>query len=121
MQLAQTLDIAFIGMPGLFIGIVIGYIVGGRSSFRLIDRVGLGIMISGIGGLILSLLLSAYFTINSTETIFIIIAFMGGYILGLLLNWTPPKTTKRKNHIIYEPDDDDAFDREIRQALGDED
>ena len=118
MQAASTLDIVFIGIPSLLIGLIIGYIVGGRSSFRLIDRVGLGIMISGIGGLIFSLLISTYIPIGSIETIFVILAFAGGYSLGLILNWTPPKKTKRTNHIIYEPDDDDAFDREIEEALG---
>ena len=118
MQVTHSLDIALIGIPGLLIGLVIGYIIGGMSSFRLIDRIGLGTIISGIGGLILSLLLSLYFPINSPEILFIILAFAGGYGLGLFLNWTPPKTSKPKNHIIYEPEDDDDFDREIEEALG---
>jgi len=50
--------------------------------------------------------------------VFIILAFAGGYGLGMFLNWAPPINTKPKNHIIYEPDDDDDFDREIEEALG---
>lgn len=118
MQTTPTLDIALIGIPGLLIGLVIGYVIGGMSSFRLIDRIGLGIIISGIGGLILSLLISFFVSIASLEMMFIILAFVGGYGLGLFLNWTPQVDSGPKSHIIYEPDDDDAFDREIEEALG---
>ncbi|MGY5871443.1 MAG: hypothetical protein RTV72_04280 [Candidatus Thorarchaeota archaeon] len=118
MQVSPTLDIALIGLPGLLIGLLIGYIVGGMSSLRLIDRVGLGIMISGIGGLILSLVINFFIPIGSLEMIFIVLAFIGGYFLGLFFNWAPPADSGPKQHIIYEPDDDDAFDREIEEALG---
>ena len=50
--------------------------------------------------------------------IFIVLAFIGGYFLGLFFNWAPPADSGPKQHIIYEPDDDDAFDREIEEALG---
>lgn len=117
MQIAP-LDIALIGLPALLLGLVIGYVIGGMPNLRLIDRIGLGIIISGIGGLIFSLLVSFFFPITSLEMIFIILAFVGGYTLGLFLNWTPPIDLGPKSHIIYEPDDDDAFDREIDEALG---
>jgi hypothetical protein len=119
MQVAPTLDIALIGFPGLLIGLLIGYIIGGMSSLRLIDRVALGIMISGIGGLILSLLINFFVPITSLEMIFVVLAFFGGYFLGLFLNWTPPADPGPKHHIVYEPDDEDEFDREIEEALGD--
>jgi len=118
MQVSQTLDIAFLGIPGLLIGLVIGYVIGGQSRFRLFDRFSLGIIISGIGGLILSLSISTFIPIHSLEILFMVLAFAGGYFLGLFLNWVPPKNPKPKNHIIYEPDDDDAFDREIEEVLG---
>ena len=118
MQVAPTLDIALIGMPGLFLGLLIGYIVGGMPSFRLIDRIGLGIIISGAGGLILSFAINYFILISSLETIFIVLAFVGGYCLGLFLNWESPATSGPKHHIVYEPDDEDAFDREIEEALG---
>ena len=119
MQVTQTLDIALLGMPGLLLGLVIGYNVGSQSNYRAVDRFGLGVIISGIGGLILSLLISIFIPIHSLEIVFIVLSFAGGYYLGLFLNWTPPINPKSKNHIIYEPDDDDdAFDREIEEALG---
>jgi hypothetical protein len=49
---------------------------------------------------------------------FIILAYAGGYILGMALNWKSPPKSGPKSHIIYEPDDDDDFDREIEEALG---
>lgn len=118
MQISPTLDIVVIGMPGLFLGLIIGYIVGGMPSFRLVDRIGLGIIISGAGGLIFSLVFSSFILISSLEPIFIILAFAGGYCLGLSLNWESPAHSGSKKHIVYEPDDDDAFDREIEKALG---
>ena len=122
MQVTHTLDIALVGIPGLFIGLMIGYLVGGMSSLRVVDRIGLGIAISGIGGLILSLVISLFIPITTTiEMIFIILAFAGGYGLGLFLNWKPPIKSGPKSHIIYEPDDDDAFDKEIEEALGGKD
>ncbi len=120
MQVTQTLDIAFLGIPGLLIGLVIGYVIGGLSSFRMIDRLGFGLIISGIGGLILSLLINTFIPFYSFEAVFIVLAFAGGYYLGLFLNWTPLIIPKPKNHIIYEPDDDDAFDKEIEEVLGDQ-
>jgi hypothetical protein len=121
MQVTNTLDIALIGIPGLLIGLIIGYVIGGQSRFRLIDRFGLGLVICVWGGLILSVSISVFVSIQSLEIVFVVLAFAGGYCLGLLLNWVPPKTSKPKNHIIYEPDDDDTFDQEIEQALGGKD
>ena len=118
MQATPTLDIALLGLPGLFLGLVIGYSVGGMISLRLIDRIGLGIVISGVGGLILSLLISFFIPITSLVMMFVVLAFVAGYGLGLFFNWTPPVETGPKSHIIYEPDDDEAFDREIEEALG---
>ncbi len=118
MQVTPTLDIALLGFPGLILGLVIGYLVGGMTSFRLLDRIGLGIIISGVGGLILSLLISFFIQITSLVMMFVMLAFVGGYALGLFLNWTPPVNSGPKSHIVYEPDDDEAFDREIEEALG---
>ena len=118
MQITPTLDVALMGLPGFFLGLVIGYMIGGMTSLRLVDRIGLSVVISGVGGLILSLAINSFISITSLVTMFIILAFIGGNILGLALNWAPPVGSGPKSHIIYEPDDDDAFDREIEEALG---
>lgn len=113
------MDNALIGLPGILLGLLAGYIIGGIPSYRLIDRIGLGIVLSGAGGLVLSfIMMDFYAPIGSLEIMFSILAFAGGYILGLILNWKSPTKAKRKNHIIYEPEDDDAFDKEIEEALG---
>ena len=67
MQVTHTLDIALVGIPGLLIGLMIGYLVGGMSSLRVVDRIGLGIAISGIGGLILSLVISLFIPITNNR------------------------------------------------------
>ncbi|MGY5858845.1 MAG: hypothetical protein RTU63_05710 [Candidatus Thorarchaeota archaeon] len=118
MQVGPTLDIALIGIPGILLGLLFGYIIGGMPSLRVVDRIGLGIIISGAGGLVLSLAINFFYPIGPLEMMFVVLAFAGGYILGLFLNWKSPIRTKPKQHIIYEPDDDDAFDREIEEALG---
>jgi hypothetical protein len=80
----------------------------------------LGIVLSGAGGLVLSfVMMDLFIPVGPFEIMFSILTFAGGYILGLILNWKAPINAKRKNHIIYEPEDDDeAFDREIEEALG---
>jgi hypothetical protein len=118
MQVAPTLDIALVGLPGILLGVMAGYFIGGIPSLRLIDRIALGIIISGAGGLILSFAIGSFLLIGPLEIIFVVLSFAGGYILGLFLNWKSPVETKRKQHIIYESEDDDAFDREIEEALG---
>ena len=121
MQVTHSLDIALVGIPGLLIGVIIGYLVGGMSSLRVVDRIGLGVVISGISGFILSLVIGFFIPLTTIEIGFVIFAFGGGFVLGLILNWRPPIKSGPKNHIIYEPDDDDAFDKEIEEALGGKD
>ena len=119
MQVGPSVDIAVLGLPGIILGLIAGYVIGGMPNLRLLDRLFLGIVISGIGGLILSLGLNVFFPMDSLAMVFVVLSFLGGYFLGLVLNWEPPDTSKSKNHIIYEPeDDDDEFDKEIEDALG---
>ena len=119
LQVGPGLESALIGLPGIFLGLVAGYIIGGLPEYRLIDRIGLGLVLSGAGGLVLSFLMMDFFApVGPSEMMFSILAFAGGYILGLILNWKSPTKSDRKHHIIYEPDDDDEFDREIEDALG---
>ena len=43
--------------------------------------------------------------------------FAGGVILGMILNWKPYLYEYTKQHIVYEIDDDEEFDRKIEEAL----
>jgi hypothetical protein len=35
----------------------------------------------------------------------------------LVYNWTPPPEPARKSHIIYEPYDDEDFERELNESM----
>jgi hypothetical protein len=119
MQVGPSTDLVILGLPGIVLGLIAGYTIGGRRNLRLVDRLFLGIVISTIGGLILSLGINVFIPLDSMDMVFEVLSFLGGYILGLVLNWEPPDTSKSTHHIIYEPEDDDeAFDREIEEALG---
>lgn len=121
MQAAPTLDMAVLGVPGVLIGLALGYYFGGNESFKAIDRIGIGIVSSIFAGVITTVVLMMYFPLTTFEAIFIVLSFFGGYILGAASNWAPIPEKPPKRHIVYEPDDDDeAFDREIEEALSGE-
>ncbi len=114
-----TLDMALLGVPGILIGLLLGYTIGGSERFRTIDRIGIGIISSIFAGVITTVVLIIYFSLTAYEAIFIILSYFGGYFLGAASNWAPTPEKPPKRHIVYEPDDDDdeAFDREIEDAL----
>ncbi|MHA1769320.1 MAG: hypothetical protein ACTSV3_05650 [Candidatus Thorarchaeota archaeon] len=119
MQLAPTLDLALLGLPGILLGMLLGYVFGGVETLRARDRLSLGIISSFVGGMILSLIIVVYHEIQTMEMIFIILSFFGGYLLGVFSNWTPTYQPRAASHIIYDPEDEDAeFDRQIKEALG---
>ena len=121
MQVAPTLDTALLGVPGIFIGLILGYYLGGYEKFKAIDRIGLGIISSFFAGIITTVVLMMFVpTIATLEAIFIILSYFGGYALGAVSNWAPTPEKPAVRHIVYEPDeedDDDAFDREIEETL----
>ena len=108
---------ALYGIPSLFVGIGLGYIVGGIKSLKSSDRLLLGLTSSTIGGLALVLALTAFLPFSSSGVILSILAFGGGFIFGAGIHWDAPAKPKPKSHIIYEPEDDDAFDREIEKVF----
>ena len=125
MQVIPSLDVAILGVPGLLIGLLFGYILGGMTSLGFDYRVGLGIIISFFGGMITSLIMYSLYTmglllipITTFEVILIILSYFGGYVLGAVANWAPLPEKPPKRHIVFEPDDDDQFDREIEEAMG---
>ncbi len=118
MQVLPSYDDALIAVPGLLIGLVVGYIIAGQEDLSANYRIGLGIITSFFGGVITSLLLYNLLGNATFEVFLIIISFFGGYALGAIANWAPLPEKAPKRHIIYEPDDDDDFDREIEEAMG---
>ncbi len=51
------------------------------------------------------------------ELMHVPMAFGGGFIFGAGIHWDSPAQPKPKSHIIYESEDDDAFDREIEKVF----
>jgi hypothetical protein len=115
----------FVGIPPLLIGFIIGYLLGGRKGLRPRDRVLVALAFGVIGGLISSMLLSTLavqlgivLTQTDAPGLLGILAFTGGLFLGMALNWTQlEKAQVRKARIVFDPDDDDEFDRQIEQAF----
>lgn len=120
MQVAPSLDLAILGIPGILIGLVIGYVLGDIDTLSAIYRIFLGLFINIIVGILLALLFSLFLNpLHSLEMLFLIISSLGGFGLGLFFNWAPHIGTSPKNHIIYDPEEDDEeFDRQIEEALG---
>jgi fructose-specific phosphotransferase system IIC component len=122
MQAAPSLDIALLGLPGILLGMLLGYVFGGVSGLRAVDRLALGLVSAFIGGLIIWLTLDVYIDLTSVELVFIIASFFGGYMVGAFSNWEPPNRPRMKRHIRFDPEaDDEDFDRQLEEALGGQD
>jgi hypothetical protein len=116
-MLADLFTETIYGIPSLFVGVGLGYIVGGMKSLKSSDRLLLGLASSAIGGLAIVLALTAFLPFSSSGVILSILAFGGGFIFGAGTHWDAPAKPKPKSHIIYEPEDDGEFDREIEKVF----
>jgi hypothetical protein len=108
---------AIYGLPSLFVGVGLGYIVGGMKSLKVSDRLLLGLASSTIGGLAVVLALTTFLSFSSSGVILSILSSGGGFIFGAGTHWDAPAKPKPKSHIIYEPEEDDEFDREIANVF----
>ena len=117
LQPVTTIDITTIILPSILVGLMFGYFIGEMSSLRMTDRIALSIIVSSISGFILSLLFNYIIPITAFSVFLAAISVLGGLIVGLWYNWTPPRETTRRSHIIYEPYDDEDFEREIEESL----
>jgi hypothetical protein len=117
MQPITTIDITIVVFPSILLGIMFGYLIGELTSLRLIVRVGFSLIASILCGVILSLLLNSFVPISVLEVLLSSISVLGGIIVGLGYNWTPPPELGRRSHIIYEPYDDEDFEREMEESL----
>ena len=105
------------GMAPIIIGVIFGYVLGAMKSIETISRAIMAILIGGIIGIIFVVSFTSLIAATPIALMLAIIASIGGILLGMAWNWTPTVPKGRLHHIIYEPDDDDAFDREIDEAL----
>ena len=118
MQGLDYMQLIIYGLPGIIIGFALGYLIGGTITLRRIDRVGLGLVVGVIGGIILSLLLSIIVVPNEFSIILSIIAMTSGLISGELINWNPITKSTRKSHVIFNPEEDDEeFERQIKRFM----
>jgi len=113
----ELLTDAVYGIPSLILGFGFGYVVGAMKSFKLSDRLLIGLASSAIGGLAIVLALTTFLPFSASGTILSILAFAGGFIFGAGIHWVSPAKPKSKFHIIYEPENDDEFDREIEKVF----
>jgi hypothetical protein len=99
-------------------GLGAGYVIGGRSALRPLDRILLGSICGLIGGLIVGFLLGLFIVPAEASLLMAVFSSFTGAAFGLAINWTPAPTKPPKQHTLFEPDDDDEFDRQIEDALG---
>lgn len=118
MQPVTTVDITIIILPGIIIGAAFGYALGEMSSLRIIERIVISVVASLILGIVLSLIFNYLLPITTFSVFLAVISVLGGLVFGLSSNWNPPPELSRKSHIIYEPYDDEDFEREIEESLG---
>ena len=106
------------GIPGLLIGFGVGYVIGSQKNLSTRDRIGLMALIGAIGGLIISLAITTVFPLTSLDVFLGILMCIGGTAFGGAINWEPAPPKLPESRILFEPEDDDEFDREIEEALG---
>ncbi len=99
-------------------GLGAGYVIGGQSTLRPLDRILLGSICGLIGGLIVGFLVGFFIAPGEASLLMAVFSSLVGAVFGVAINWkqTPAKTPK--SHTYFEPDDDDEFDRQIEDALG---
>jgi len=102
---------------GVAIGFVAGYAIGGMPRLKPLDRIILGVVIGAIGGLLGGLVLAEFVPPDSTSLLIAVFSSLAGCAFGEMVRWAPAPPKPPKRHIIYEPDEDDAFDREIEDAF----
>ena len=105
------------GIPGIFVGFIIGYAIGGSKNLRISDRVLLMIAFGLLGGTIIAFLISSLYQVGTFEILLSILATFGGIIFGAATHWERPPPPPPERHIIFEPDEDDEFDKEIEDAF----
>ncbi|RDE15947.1 MAG: hypothetical protein C4K48_02875 [Candidatus Thorarchaeota archaeon] len=118
MQPINTLEISTVILPSILLGVMLGYSIGTMRSYGIARRAALVLILSIISGVILLIPLAYVVPISTFTVLLSSLSVLGGAILGLFYNWTPPVEPVRKSHIIYETDDDEEFDREIKESLG---
>ncbi len=117
LQPVTTIDITIIILPGIILGTIFGFGIGEMKNLRTADRIVLAIIVSSLFGIILALLFNYALPISYFSVFLGTISFLGGLIFGLAYNWPEASESAQRSHIVYEPDDDEDFEREIEEAF----
>jgi hypothetical protein len=118
MQGLEYAQLMVYGIPGILLGFVLGYLIGGSSSLRFLERIGIGVAVGIMGGIILSLFIAVLITPNDFSILLSIIATSTGIIFGEMMNWSPIEKAGSKSHIIFNPEEDDEeFERQLKSFM----
>ncbi len=118
MQILEFTQLLIYGIPGILLGFALGYLIGGTSSLRYLERIGIGVVVGIIGGIILSLFIAVIITPNDFSVLLSIISTFTGIIFGEMMNWSSIVRTKTKDHIIFNPEEEDEeFDRQLKSFM----
>ena len=111
--------IQFWSVP-LFIGLGFGYTLGGMTELSQTSKIAAMPILSVLGGYILAAAFTLSLSVEWNLVILSILSFFGGGILGMISNWNTATERAPRRAITFAPEDDEVFDREIKEALGDE-
>jgi len=120
------LDAIYAGLPGLVVGFLAGYILGASGSLSTKDRFFIALAVGLFGGVIIAFLLLTSGIIavgpegNPSMTVLLsIMSTFGGIGVGAGMHWQPSAPTPPKRHVTFDPEEDDEeFDRQLREGLG---
>ena len=105
------------GIGPVLIGIIAGFPLGGMRTIQSPNRILIAIFVGVSIGVVFSLAVAPFVSPTTISYILAVTVSTGGTMMGMALNWTKSNPKGAKHHIIYEPDDEDSFDREIENAL----
>ena len=125
----SVLDAVYAGLPGLMIGFLVGYVLGASKSLSTRDRFFIALTTGLFGGVIITLLLLTIDIIAvspgepeerlSLMFLLSILTTFGGLGVGAALHWEPFAAPPPKRHVTFDPEEDDEeFDRQIKEAMG---
>ncbi len=106
-------------VPSLLVGLGSGYVIGGQGQLSVRDRLAIISSFGFIGGLIMGMFLVAFSTVTGTYFFGLqILSCIGGTVVGAASNWVPVGESGLTSYVVFDPDDDEEFDRQIDEALG---